>query len=902
MIGSPDVTIVDIAGGSISGYLINSTGSPINSTVALLDENSTHSDATSECSDSGFAPCLLVPDEDGFFQFGPIVPGNYTAQTDVDGDGFPELSEDYIFNPEMNIEYEFPSPVPDTSDLTFTLTENGNLVPDLDVTLRLKNGTGDPAFVEYDNESGHYRAELSRGTWILNHTLSEDMQLWEQIEVGEDDIYSEYEFEVSIRINGTVYYDEDLEFNEDGPDEGKFLDYVQVDFHWDGFSTAAQTDGGGHFSVVLPEGAVIDATVQLPGAMLNLVNGTRFTVTSEGPSINGEEFDNLTLIATPGYLVEGTVNINREDNPLQSYYGGWQPIVVTADNSETEVRWHVSVMPNGHFLMTLPGGNWTFDLDADWISSTSTNLEVDGKNDTIDIITSPVNSSVTISLFLDHSADNNADNGTAVTFPFSIVDAYNSSRVVYEVLENGSEWTQDGLAELSLEPGNYRIDVETSNPETDHFGTRIMTGSTRFDVGLLGGSIERSLGFDPEWRVNITFTNESGGVLSGHLVKMTNTESGWVLSHTTDDDGRWNAHIPEGDWIVTITPFETSQQVREILRELITVSSENAGDDISMSTIEAAIIEVILYEDYSGEPIDGVTATLSSLEGLGSVSFDSTGSVGEAYIVTAPGDWEVLLNVTDDGERWVLDADGSTSISAIPGDNPTLNLTAMKFAELGGNVFWDFNDDNSSDVGEGIFNATIHINGDEGNYTSSSDNGGDWSLFVPAGTSWNVEVVVDGFSTESLSVAVSGVSNSVDIEMSAQPVLVEGTISYIDAEQLSLISEGVTLQLIPVEGMVRETVTPDKEIIDGAWTGNWSAEVEPGNWILRATYEEGNLIAMGLVVAEVVTGYILDLEMTEGGWFRMDTEWLDYDGVTRTLADTDLPDSQFVDSPNLIIN
>ena len=902
LIGSPDVTIVDIAGGSISGYLINSTGSPINSTVALLDENSTHSDATSECSDSGFAPCLLVPDEDGFFQFGPIVPGNYTAQTDVDGDGFPELSEDYIFNPEMNIEYEFPSPVPDTSDLTFTLTENGNLVPDLDVTLRLKNGTGDPAFVEYDNESGHYRAELSRGTWILNHTLSEDMQLWEQIEVGEDDIYSEYEFEVSIRINGTVYYDEDLEFNEDGPDEGKFLDYVQVDFHWDGFSTAAQTDGGGHFSVVLPEGAVIDATVQLPGAMLNLVNGTRFTVTSEGPSINGEEFDNLTLIATPGYLVEGTVNINREDNPLQSYYGGWQPIVVTADNSETEVRWHVSVMPNGHFLMTLPGGNWTFDLDADWISSTSTNLEVDGKNDTIDIITSPVNSSVTISLFLDHSADNNADNGTAVTFPFSIVDAYNSSRVVYEVLENGSEWTQDGLAELSLEPGNYRIDVETSNPETDHFGTRIMTGSTRFDVGLLGGSIERSLGFDPEWRVNITFTNESGGVLSGHLVKMTNTESGWVLSHTTDDDGRWNAHIPEGDWIVTITPFETSQQVREILRELITVSSENAGDDISMSTIEAAIIEVILYEDYSGEPIDGVTATLSSLEGLGSVSFDSTGSVGEAYIVTAPGDWEVLLNVTDDGERWVLDADGSTSISAIPGDNPTLNLTAMKFAELGGNVFWDFNDDNSSDVGEGIFNATIHINGDEGNYTSSSDNGGDWSLFVPAGTSWNVEVVVDGFSTESLSVAVSGVSNSVDIEMSAQPVLVEGTISYIDAEQLSLISEGVTLQLIPVEGMVRETVTPDKEIIDGAWTGNWSAEVEPGNWILRATYEEGNLIAMGLVVAEVVTGYILDLEMTEGGWFRMDTEWLDYDGVTRTLADTDLPDSQFVDSPNLIIN
>ena len=902
LIGSPDVTTVDIAGGAISGYLVNSTGSSINSTVALLDENSTHSDATSECSDSGFAPCLLVPDEDGFFQFGPIVPGNYTAQTDVDSDGFPELSEDYIFDPEIDIEYEFPSPVPETSDLTFTLTESGNPVPDLDVTLRLKNGTGDAAFVEYDNESGHYRAELSRGTWILNHTLSEDMQLWEQIEVGEDDIYAEYEFEVSIRINGTVFYDEDLGSDEDGPEEGKVLDYVQVDFHWEGFSTVAQTDGGGHFSVVLPQGAVIDATVQLPGAMLYLVNGTRFTVTSEGPSIDGETFENLTLLATPGYIVEGTVNINREDNPLQSYYGGWQPIVVTADNADTEVRWHASVMANGQFQMTLPGGNWTFDLDAEWIVSTPVDLEVNGKNDSIDIITSPVNSSVTVYLFLDHSADNNADNGTAVTFPFSIVDAYNSSRVVYEVLENGSEWTQGGMAELSLEPGNYRIEVETSNPETDYFGTRIMTGATRFDIGLLGGSIERSLGFDPEWRVNLTFTNESGGVLSGHLVKMTNTESGWVLSHTTDDEGRWNDHIPEGDWIVTIEPFETTEGVQEILRELITSSSENAGDDISMSTMEVAKVELTLFEDYSGEPIEGIAATLASLEGLGSVSFQHTDSSGTSTIIVAPGGWEILLNVTDGGERWILDADESTSISAIPGDNPALNLTAMKFVELGGNVFWDFNDDNSSNVGEGIFNATININGDGGNYTTTSDNSGDWSLFVPADTVWAVEVVVDGFSTESLSVAVSGVPNTVDTEMIAQPVPVQGTISYIDSEQLSLISDGVTLELIPVEGMVRETVTPDKEIVDGSWTGNWSAEVEPGNWILRVTYEEGNLIAMGLIEAEVVIGNSLNLEMTEGGWFRMDTEWLDYDGVTRTLADTDLADSVFIEGPKLIFN
>ena len=191
-----------------------------------------------ECSEIGLAPCILVPNEDGFFQYGPIVPGNYTAQTDVDGDGFAEISEEYIFDPEIDVEYEFPSPVPETSDLTFTLTENGNSVPDLDVTLRLKNGTGDAAYVEYDNESGQYRAELSRGTWVLNYTLSEQLQLWEQIEIGVD-IYADYEFEVSIRINGTAFYDGTLSLMMKAQTLARFWIMYRLT-SIDGFSTIAQ--------------------------------------------------------------------------------------------------------------------------------------------------------------------------------------------------------------------------------------------------------------------------------------------------------------------------------------------------------------------------------------------------------------------------------------------------------------------------------------------------------------------------------------------------------------------------------------------------------------------------------------------------------------------------------------
>ena len=611
LVGTPEVNTIDIAGGSISGTLVDAAGEPLEGAVMLLDNASEPADAITDCQETGTAPCLMVPDEAGDFEFGPIIPGNYTAQIDLDGDGFPEISADYVFLAELDAAMLFPSPVPETSDLTFRLLEDGQNVPDLNVTLRLKNGTGEPLTAMFDNASGDYLVELVQGTWIMNHTLTEELQVWEQIEIGDEDMDADYEFHVSRLVMGSVYYEENLSIEVPEPDEGKILDYVAVEFHWGDFSTIAETNGSGDFSVVLPEGAVVDATVQLSGTTLNLVNGTRFTVTSDGLLVDSEVVDHLSMIAMPGYVVQGLVNINREANPYHSTYGGWEPVTVTADNLDTDVRWHGQVMPDGQFQMVLPGGNWTFDLDADWLNPTPSELEVDGKNDTIDLIVHPVNSTVTIELFLDHSADNNASNGTYVTYPFSVVNYLDSTQTVYEVLANGSEWVSEGIAELILEPGSYRIDVETSDPVAgDLFGTRIMTGTTQFDIGLNGNSVDRSIGFDPEWRMNITFTNESGGALADHLVRLTNVESGWMISHFTDTEGRWTAHVPEGDWIVTIDTFETSSGVQEILRELVNVSADSASADIEMSTGEVARITIKLTE--GGGDYNNQILTLSS--------------------------------------------------------------------------------------------------------------------------------------------------------------------------------------------------------------------------------------------------------------------------------------------------
>ena len=69
--------------------------------------------------------------------------------------------------------------------------------------------------------------------------------------------------------------------------------------------------------------------------------------------------------------------------------------------------------------------------------------------------------------------------------------------------------------------------------------------------------------------------------------------------------------------------------------------------------------------------------------------------------------------------------------------------------------------------------------------------------------------------------------------------------------------------------------------------GNWTASVEPGEWIIRASSEELGLVAMSMVKAEVIDGGYSDMDLTTGGWALIETQWFDYEGISMTLADID---------------
>ena len=113
---------IDVYGGLISGKLLDSNENPLTGEVQLSILDEENSTSQGECSEVMYAPCHITPDENGSFTFGPVVPGSYLAELDMDGDGFNEAQIIHIFEAESDSVMEFPTPIPTTYDLTFTLS------------------------------------------------------------------------------------------------------------------------------------------------------------------------------------------------------------------------------------------------------------------------------------------------------------------------------------------------------------------------------------------------------------------------------------------------------------------------------------------------------------------------------------------------------------------------------------------------------------------------------------------------------------------------------------------------------------------------------------------------------------------------------------------------------------
>ena len=349
----------------------------------------------------------------------------------------------------------------------------------------------------------------------------------------------------------------------------------------------------------------------------------------------------------------------------------------------------------GRFDMLLPVGNWSFTLDAGGMSANSVIKEVNTSMEgVVELLALPLeNSTVRIDFFIDHEGDNNASNGTPVNYPFEI-KPLSPNGAGYTVDSDGDEWINPGTAEVSLEPGRYRVVVERANSSADEPFDTLYDTNEIFDVEIDASTIERSVGFEPRWLTNITLRNESGEVLSNHEIKLQSVDSGWIQTFFTDEEGMLVEYLNEGDWIVIVEDFETDSDVLEGLRMDISVNQDSAGTRYNFYTQELAQVTLTLQSSSEVANAEEIEITVTSQEGLGSFQTSVDGLDQALEIRLVPGLWNVEVNQTSqDGVRILLTNSTLIESGVTVGPDHQVYMTVQKLVRLSGKVFWDLDAD-----------------------------------------------------------------------------------------------------------------------------------------------------------------------------------------------------------------
>ena len=720
----------------------------------------------------------------------------------------------------------------------------------------------------------------------MNYTLGDEKQIWQLIEVGSSDITGEtYQFRGSQIVQGSIHMPQ----NKDNPDQSpQTVPFQGLTFQWDGFVLSTATDEEGNFSVILPQDAMIDVTVErMMGVEGFLSNGSRFQVI--------EDMGRLEIELVDSIVVFGSVSLNREDNTYNSGYLGWEPVDVIASNNDGEITgfWKEEVNPMGLFEMLLPLGNWTFILDAGELGTGPAVQKEVNTTVNVELLLLVDNSTVRIDLFIDDAMDDNASNGTLVPYPFEIMPL-TSNGSGYSVAIDGDEWYSEGRAEVSLEPGKYRIVIDRANASADEPFDTLYDVNEVFDVGMDSSVIvERTVGFEPLWLANITFRNESGVHLVNHEVMFHNLESGGMQTHKTDENGLIVEYMPEGEWIVIVDEFETYPGVYEGLREAISVSQETAAIRENFQTSQLATVSVFLSSDYVGEAVEEMYLKFTSQEGLGYFTEAAIGFDQPIVIRTTPGLWNVEMNQTNqEGVRIFVENTSLIDGGVVVSDNVSSFLTVQRLVELSGKVYWDLNDDGTPGFNEGLENATVTIGSEDPespaiSHELTTGQSGEWSIFLPSMSAWNISVDKEEYGNSSSSVSLQQSSVVENIEIDAGEVGISGTVSYVDD---TCVTNGEwEVVLMPSHGISRDRVVAEKTgNASSGWPGGWTASLEPGSWIAYASTTTQSqcqyLVSIEPISVDVDGGFV-ESELSIGGNLLLDTQWLDYEGVEHELTE-----------------
>jgi hypothetical protein len=870
-------------------------------------------EVTVPCDEIVWAPCWFETDENGTFGIGPVLEGVYVVKMDGDQDGFDEyLSETITVTPDVagNVTPSNIDKIPPMYDIEFLLLDNEDQ-PVEGQNLTFSNQFMPITIDARDNGNGSYNIELPRDTWVVESTLNEDYILYEEIDLQENIAGLVLKYVESAWVNGTVLYDLSDKPHEDPQPYNNQM----VNIQWGGSITeSAMTDENGLFGFQIPVGAEVNLTVHV--VVGNLLVGEHFIVPSGG--IDFSDFtqssgEDLTLYPQNAVGAAGELFLYEVGNTYTQSVPGFEdyPFVLEAYDNLTGVTWiwPVDTSQGRYTAYVLAGGegemrNWTLSISNDALNvEPLTYSPGEAGNESLTLIAEPAYVETTLMTFIDHSSDGNMTNGTAQQIDFRLIpfNAYDDSMNI-NISADDARW-DNGSIELELRVGAWMFETDAKDARGENatdYNTLLSNSSGLIDIEIGAESKVVELGFLPEWHTSISLSNESGGLMANWTVYFEDLEGeGASFTLDTDANGTIVEYLPEGEWLAYVLDFieddgdDNNDDPEQTLRTVVSIDSNTPGTSIQWQTVESAQFNLTLVEAGSGELLSGYSITAVSEDNLGEFTIGPSNEDGVIDSSLMPGSWTLSMNRTDSNMRWILD---NTTMTFTSGSgNADTNLSLNKWVEIAGNLFRDIDDDDAWSYAEGIADADVVVNSSTfGPVNLTSDVLGTWRVFVPVNDTYDVFASKVGYSNGSTTLDVGYTANTSDVEMAAGIVTVGGQISHILPSQWNSISDDISLLLMPESGLSFQSFTPTKVLDNGAWNGTWTADVEPGNWVLYATYDGGSeaqFAALTPIEAAVAEGGGEDSILSTASTLHVTTTWRDFDGNNFTLGDSSEIDS-----------
>ena len=846
------------------------------------------------------SPVQVETNSTGGYYYGPISTGEYQFRIDIDLDGFYEINSTLSVGSEAD-SFEPISVIPEMYDVSIQLNAPLNsstsepLFSTANRTIEINSANFSSTMSFTTDENGTINAELMPGIYQLSDSNSEEYVLFNSFTLEEDLNFSA-EYSVATVVSGymKVCTSADPTACESGDVNASTTPATNVEILITSTSEdlefTVSTDLEGKYQITLPG----ELEFQLIGESTG-----NFGTSHSFALNNSTTYEMEDLYLTQLRYITGKLFLYDNNTTWNGFsFENYLPMIV-AEN-EKGVEWLGPVTDNGQFGFSLPDGEYSFAVEQSELNVTDLTSHSITENSTthsIELIANPESNDVHFNIYLDVSENESVDTGILVSTEFSLTSVSEYNKVTNVSI---SDFDSTGNVTLNLRPGKYIVSFNSTSASDDNatdFNSFYISDQIYIEIESAETQVVNFF-LDNERLVNGVLNNNFGLPMAKEFLLYNEDKDDW-FSINSNESGNFASYVPVGDWVVIVAPM-IEGDYSTILRQELSVgedSSLRTGLDLQM--VNATEISLQLLESLTEQPIQNARVIAVSQDGFGNITLSGSNETGHISDILMPGSWSLYLESSNTTDSWYLNT-SETPFNTIGAVNDSVDL-GIQYAELevfiGGNVFWDYNDDNISDIGEWIEGVNVTVIGDnnsEINESVMTDADGNWNLLVPIRDVYNISVTKEGYETVYYSsdnvsgFTVNDDTVKLDIEIKANNVAVSGVVTTV-LPNPDLQLNGSSITLYPSSGFDRESISVEGTYSNG--TLSWNEVIVPGDWIV--VVESSNLddngggIAVSYLDASINEGAVLEMQMVTGGWVEISTNWEDINLIDHHTGSSD---------------